>query len=232
MNTSRNRSGQPLRWKSALAVLELILFGAAAAQSVDADAQRLHREMKGRWKSIACELRPQSGKPGEPVQSSWVTRDFTFDGLGYFKATIVVYADLYCEAPMSEFNFSGHAEIGGVSRAAPGAREITYVLDESLSLTPRSQEVVGMLSQLPPQACGDEPYRLNVAQSLFRKPCVMLNNIKAGQVVKDHDLIYLHGKGRYQMLYMGAKHVDGSGFYQPENRPKSGLQVPLTRVSR
>lgn len=215
----------------ATTVLTLVSASFANAQSsTDHDAIKLQHQMKGHWKSIACELRPQSGKPGEPVQSSWVTRDFTFDGTGKFKATIVVFADQFCEVPMNEFNFSGHAEIGGTSRAAPGAREITYVLGESLTITPRAQMVVDMMGQLPPKACGDEPYKLNTAQSILKKSCVLLNNIDSGQVVKDHDLIYLHGQGRYQMLFMGAKHVDGSGFYKPENRPKSGLQVPMARV--
>ncbi len=191
----------------------------------------LHVAMKGHWKSIACELRPQAApNPGEPVQSSWVTRDFRFDGTGRFKATIITYGDEFCEVPLNEFNFSGHAELGGASRAAKGAREITYVLDESLSITPRSPMVVDMMAKLPPKACGDEPYRLDQAQSILRKSCVLLNNIDSGQVVKDHDLVYLHGSGRYQMLFMGAKHVNGSGFYKPENRPKSGLQVPLMRT--
>lgn len=217
----------------AIAAVALTNFATAHAQSAtDKDAHLLQHQMKGHWKSIACELRPQSGKPGEPVQSSWVTRDFTFDGTGKFKATIVTYADQFCGVPMNEFNFSGHAEMGGTSRAAAGAREITYVLDESLNITPRAQMVVDMMAQLPPKACGDEPYRLNVAQSILKKSCVLLNNIDSGQVVKDHDLIYLHGQGRYQMLFMGAKHVDGSGFYKPENRPKSGLQVPLVRVGK
>jgi hypothetical protein len=206
----------------------LVLCAAQAQSSADAD---LHQQMKGRWKSIACELRPQSGKPGEPVQSSWVTRDFTFDGTGQFKATIVVYMDPFCEVPMNEFNFSGHAELGRASRAAPGAHDITYILDQSLSIIPRSQAVVDMMGQLPPKACGDEPYRLNVPQSILKKSCVLLNNIDSGQVVRDHDLIYLHGSGRGQMLFMGAKHVDGSGFYKPENRPQSGLQVPMIRAA-
>ncbi|TDM08834.1 MAG: hypothetical protein C4K60_05520 [Ideonella sp. MAG2] len=60
-------------------------ISAAYAQSAnDKDALQLQGNMKGRWKSIACELRPQSAKPGEPVQASWVTRDFTFDGTGKF----------------------------------------------------------------------------------------------------------------------------------------------------
>ena len=200
------------------------------AATPSTEAARMQSAMKGHWVSVACELRPQQGKPGEPVGSSWVKRDFTFDGAGKFKATITIFADMYCEAPMNEFNFSGHTEFGGPSKAAPGAIEITYLLDESLTITPRMQGVVDMMATLPPKACGDEPYKLNVAQSILKKSCVLLNNIDSGQVVKDHDLIYLHGQGRYQMLFMGAKHVDGSGFYKPEDRPNSGLQVPMVRV--
>lgn len=219
-----------IRTLTALVVALASSISTHAQSATDKDAMNLQHQMKGHWRSVACELRPQAGKPGEPVQSSWVSRDFTFDGRGGFKATIVTFADQFCEMPMNEFNFSGHAEIGGASRAAPGAREITYVLDESLTITPRAHMVVDMMAQLPPKACGDEPYRLNTPQSILRKSCILLNNIDSGQVVKDHDLIYLHGQGRYQMLFMGAKHVDGSGFYKPENRPKSGLQVPMVRV--
>lgn len=199
----------------------------AASTSLDKEAQALQSTMKGHWKSISCELRPQKGTNGQAVQSSWVTRDFTFDGTGKFKATIITYVDQFCEQPMNEFNFSGHTKIGDINRAAAGARDITYILDETLSITPRSPIVVDMMTKLPPKACGDEPYQLNVAQSIFKKPCVLLNNIDSGQVVKDYDLIYLHDNN---LLFMGAKHVDGSGFYKPENRPKSGLQVPMIRV--
>lgn len=198
------------------------------ANSTSNEDAKIQKTMKGHWKSIACELRPQAGKEGEAVKSSWVTRDFTFDGTGKFNATIITFLDQFCEQPMNEFNFSGHAKLGGASRAAMGAREITYVLDESLSITPRAQIVVDMMAKLPPKACGDEPYQLNVAQSVLKKPCVLLNNIDSGQIVKDYDLIYLHGN---DLLFMGAKHVNGSGFYKPENRPKSGLQVPMIRVN-
>lgn len=222
-----------LRTQSSSLLAASILLASVAQAATPTEGDRLHSAMKGRWNSVACELRPQAAqRPGDPVQPSWVTRDFTFDGHGGFSATIVVYADMHCEQPMNEFNFSGHAELGGPSRAARGAREITYVLDRSLSITPRSQLVVDMMAKLPGGACGDEPYRLNVAQSILRKPCILLNNIDSGQVVKDHDLIYLHGSGRQQLLFMGAKHVDGSGFYKPENRPQSGLQVPLIRAGQ
>ena len=50
-------------------------------------------------------------------------------------------------------------------------------------------------------------------------------NIVDGQIVSDYDLIYF----KNGMLFMGAKHVDGTPFDKPENRPHQ-LQIPLERV--
>jgi hypothetical protein len=51
-------------------------------------------------------------------------------------------------------------------------------------------------------------------------------NIAAGQIVADYDLISLtHG-----LLFMGAKHVDGTPFDRPERRPRQ-LQIPLRRAN-
>jgi hypothetical protein len=50
-------------------------------------------------------------------------------------------------------------------------------------------------------------------------------NIKEGQIAADYDLIYF----KNGLLFMGAKHVDGTPFDQPERRPHQ-LQVPLQKV--
>ena len=89
-----------------------------------------------------------------------------------------------------------------------------------------SQAAVDQMNSLPPGACGDKKYEINVKQSIFKKACALFN-IKSGEIVKDHDLIYLYGFNK--LLFMGAKHVDGKGFYTEDLRPKGGLQIPLVK---
>ena len=50
-------------------------------------------------------------------------------------------------------------------------------------------------------------------------------HIEEGQIVGDYDLIYF----KHGLLFMGAKHVDGTPFDKVENRPHQ-LQIPLERV--
>jgi hypothetical protein len=53
-------------------------------------------------------------------------------------------------------------------------------------------------------------------------------NIAAGQIVSDYDLIHFnHG-----LLFMGAKHVDGTPFDRPEQRPTSSRSLSGARTFR
>ena len=45
-----------------------------------------------------------------------------------------------------------------------------------------------------------------------------------GQIFAEHDLIYMH----QDMMFWGARNVDGRGFDKEENRP-TNLQIPLVR---
>lgn len=190
-------------------------------------SKNMHKDIKGRWVSISCELRPREvrGKGGIP-ESFWLTREFTFDGADNFTGLIKSYADPECKIPVTDFYFAGHLEWKGNHPVANGAEKVDYVLDREFSITPRAAQFADQLNQLPPGACGSEKWEPGKTQSLLKKPCVLFN-IKAGELVKDFDLVYLYGYNN--LLFMGAKHVNGQGFYEEKLRPTGGLQVPLVR---
>lgn len=85
------------------------------------------------------------------------------------------------------------------------------------------------MSQLPEGACGEGPFELGQVRDVLGQPCVLLNFVEGSDVVVDHDFLYIRADTP-NMLFMGGKHVDGAGFYIPENRPIVGLQQPLIRV--
>ena len=206
---------------------------AASAALTAAVATPLHAEgadialadaMRGHWRSIACELRPLPYAEGETVTPFHLTREFRYDD-DRFEGTIVSYADPLCETPLVAYRFEGHLVSHGPSPAADGAEQIDYVLDRALHLTPLAAPFAEQLDALPPGSCGTEPWEVGVEQSIAETGCPVLN-LAAGEVYVDHDIVHVVD----DMLFFGAKPVDGSNFDSPEARPVQ-LQVPLERVA-
>ncbi|MBU6141487.1 MAG: hypothetical protein KGP29_08060 [Proteobacteria bacterium] len=155
--------------------------------------KRVSNHIKGKWVSISCELRPRENRgSGGTVESFWLKREFVFDGKDGFKGIIKGYADPLCEIPVQDFEFEGHLIWRGPHPVAKEAQSVDYELSKEFAIIPRSQAAVDQMNSLPVGACGDKKYELNVRQSIFKKPCALFN-IKSGEVVKDHDLIYLYG---------------------------------------
>jgi len=188
----------------------------------------LKERIVGRWVSISCELRPTANPDGAPTPT-YLTRDFTYDASGGFSASITVYADPACLAPTIVYDFSGEIVWHGPNPAADGAYSQDYVLNETLSLTPLAAPMVDRLNALPAGACGTGRFALEVAKDILGQPCVLLRFAEGSDYVIDHDLLYVR-PDTPNMLFMGGKHVDGTGFYVAENRPVVGLQQPLIKV--
>ena len=178
----------------------------------------------GSWQSISVELRPSEDRTGSgkvlPVR---LTRRFDYLPDDRFVGTIRMFADNYGQAPLMEFEFKGRLVWGGPHPIADGAYKVDYVLDEGFGVTPLHEGAASMLNRnrpngLPPFAVGQKADILRQAFPMF--------NIAAGQVVTDYDLIYF----RNGMLFMGAKHVDGTPFDEPDRRPHQ-LQIPLARLN-
>jgi len=177
----------------------------------------------GAWSSLSVELRPNEDRTGAgQVTPNYLRRRFTYLSADQFVGVITLYADNYGQLPLLEFEFKGHLRWGAPHPIAPGAWEIDYVLDESFGVTPLNPNAAAMLNQVP--APGLAPFEAGVKQDILQKAFPMFN-VAAGQIVADYDLIYFsHG-----MLFMGAKHVDGTPFDRPERRPHQ-LQIPLLRL--
>ena len=134
-----------------------------------------------------------------------------------------MYADDYGALDLLRFEFRGHLRWGDPHPIAEGAFVIDYVLDDGFVVTPLAPAAADMLNAAPVE--GLQPFVADQSQDILGKPFPLFG-IEAGQTLVDHDLIYFHSG----LLFMGAKHVDGTPFDQPDRRPHQ-LQVPLMRVA-
>jgi hypothetical protein len=177
----------------------------------------------GSWESLSVELRPNEDRIGAgKVTPNYLKRRFTYLNKDQFVGVITLYADNYGQFPLMEFEFKGSLRWGSAHPIAEGAWEIDYVLDAGFGVTPMHADAAAMLNQVPVE--GLIPFAVGVKQDILQKAFPMFNVI-AGQIVADYDLIYFsHG-----LLFMGAKHVDGTPFDRVENRPHQ-LQIPLQKV--
>ncbi len=213
--------------KRLLITAAVSLSGLPAA--ADPLLEGLQERIVGTWTSITCEIRPSPDPAGGAPTPTYLTRDFTYDADGGFAANITVYADAACEIPAVAYDFAGELAWHGPNPAAEGAWSQDYVLNRQLELTLLAPPMVEQMNQLPEGACGDGPFELNAVRDILGQPCALLNFVEGSDIVVDHDFLYVR-EDTPNMLFMGGKHVDGTGFYYPENRPTVGLQQPLIRV--
>lgn len=177
----------------------------------------------GEWESISVELRPTEDRTGSGVvQPTYLRRNFKYLSKDKFIGTITMYVDNYGQLPLLEFEFKGELKWGDKHPIADGAWKIDYVLNEGFGVTPLNDQAAAMLNQALPT--GMTAFEANIKKDILQKAFPMFH-IEDGQVVSDYDLIYF----KNGMLFMGAKHVDGTPFDKSENRPHQ-LQIPLVRV--
>lgn len=178
----------------------------------------------GEWKSISVELRPTEDRTGSgTIEPTFLKRNFKFLPDDNFIGTITLFGDNYGEIPLMEFEFIGDLVWGEKHPIADGAWKIDYVLNKGFGVTPLNEQTAAILNQGLPH--GMEPFESGIKKDILKKAFPMFS-IVDGQVVSDYDLIYF----KNDMLFMGAKHVDGTPFDKLENRPHQ-LQIPLERVS-
>lgn len=201
------------------------------AHAADTSLEGLQKRIVGNWKSISCELRPQPNPMDAKAapSSTFLKRDFTYKADGGFDAVITVFADGNCSTPLASYDFSGDLVWHGENPAAEGAWSQDYVLNKKLELTVLAPPMAEQLNQLPEGACGEGQFVTGETRDILGKPCVLLKFVEGSEFVIDHDFLYVR-EDTPNMLFMGGKHVDGTGFYYPENRPVVGLQQPLIRT--
>ena len=177
----------------------------------------------GEWESLSIELRPTEDRTGSgQIQPTFLKRNFNFLPEDKFIGTISLFGDNYGNLPLMEFEFKGQLNWGEKHPIADGAWNIDYVLNEGFAVTPLHEQAASMLNAGLPE--GMTPFAVNDKKDILGKAFPMFNIIE-GQIVTDYDLIYF----KNGLLFMGAKHVDGTPFDKAENRPHQ-LQIPLERV--
>ena len=177
----------------------------------------------GKWESISVELRPTEDRAGTgQIQPTYLRRKFHYLEGNKFVGTITLFGDNYGALPLMEFEFKGNLKWGKAHPIADGAWNIDYILDEGFGVTPLNPQSAEMLNAALPT--GMSPFENGVKKDILGKSFPMFHIVE-GQIVSDYDLIYF----KNGLLFMGAKHVDGTPFDKPENRPHQ-LQIPLVKV--
>ena len=128
------------------------------------------------------------------------------------------------------YDFAGEVIWHDANPAVEGAWSQDYLLNRRLELTVLAPPMADQLNQLPDGACGNGAFVVGEPRDILGQPCALLRFVEGSEFVTDHDFLYVR-EDTPNMLFMGGKHVDGTGFYYPENRPTVGLQQPMIRVN-
>ena len=217
--------------QTSLLILALAGSGEAAAQSsntqakansMELDVTGLKQALLGDWESIAPEVRPSAAKNTDgTLKPFYLKRAFKYLPSDRFELDIVNSADPYGAVPLARIRIGGHMQWQGAHPIAPGAQKVDFVADEAYEVTPLAQGFADVLNKVA--AAGYAPWAVNAPQSIFGKSFVPFG-LKEGTNFMEYDLVYLRG----DLLFWGARNIDGRGFDTEQNRP-TNLQIPLVR---
>lgn len=184
--------------------------------------ESIKQSIQGDWISIAPELRPSAIKgPDGTIKPFYLTRAFRYAPDDTFTLVITNLADAYGATPLARLALEGHVVWQGDHPIASGAQKVHFIADTAYDVTPLSAGFADLLNRLAQP--GFDVWEVNQPQSILGKAFVPFG-LAAGQLFGEYDLMYVSN----QLLFWGARHVDGRGFDIEENRP-TNLQVPLVR---
>jgi hypothetical protein len=212
-------------------VLLLVMTGGAAAQvpgnqskasGMEADVTKIKQAMLGNWESIAPEVRPSATKNADgSLKPFYLKRAFKYLPSDRFELEILNSADPNGAVPLARIKIVGHMLWQGPHPIAPGAQKVDFIADEAYEVTPLAQGFAEVLNKVA--SAGYSPWAVNAPQSIFGKTFVPFG-LKEGTNFMEYDLVYLRG----DLLFWGARNIDGRGFDTEQNRP-TNLQIPLIR---
>ncbi|PZV40116.1 hypothetical protein [Mesorhizobium kowhaii] len=183
---------------------------------------KLKQALLGEWVSFAPEVRPSAAKnPDGTLKPFYLSREFKASPGDAFELTIVSYADPYGKAPLARIYIKGHMAWQGDHPIAAGAQKVDFTADMAYEVTPLLQGFVDVLNKVAVD--GYVPWEVGKTQSIFGKTFVPFG-LAAGTNFKEYDLVYI----THDLLFWGARNIDGRGFDTEENRP-TNLQIPLVR---
>ena len=175
----------------------------------------------GHWESIAPEIRPSSAKNSDgTLKPFYLTRSFTYYPEDRFELIVTNNADPYGKTPLCKMVIEGHIEWLGEHPIAPGAVKVNFSADEEYTVMPLLQPFADMLNKY---TTGFNEWKVSEPQSIFKKVFIPFG-LFAGQIFMEYDLIYILGN----MMFWGARNIDGRGFDTEENRP-TNLQIPMIK---
>ena len=184
--------------------------------------EQTRQALLGDWTSIAPEVRPSAAKNADgTLKPFYLKRDFKALPGDRFELAIVNVADANGAVPLARILIQGHMFWRGAHPIAAGAQKFDFVSDEAYEVTPRVQGFADLLNQVASQ--GYAKWEIGGTQSVFGKSFAPFGLV-AGRHFMEYDLVYLRG----DMLFWGARHIDGRGFDSEQNRP-THLQIPLVR---
>ena len=96
-----------------------------------------------------------------------------------------------------------------------------FVADEDYQVTPLAQPFADILNRVANS--GYAKWEVGAAQTVFGKSFAPFGLVE-GRHFMEYDLVYLN----HDMLFWGARNIDGRGFDTEANRP-TNLQIPLAR---
>ena len=176
----------------------------------------------GEWASIAPEVRPGNSRNEDgSVKPFYLSRRFTYQINDTFTLEIINFADAYGKVPLAKLLIKGHVQWQGEHPIAKGAQKVDFSADEVYEVTPLHLGFVNILNQFA--RAGFDTWVINDTQTILSKAFPPFG-LAEGQLFKEYDLIYVLN----DMLFWGARHVDGRGFDTQENRP-TNLQIPMIR---
>ena len=176
----------------------------------------------GDWTSIAPEVRPSAAKnPDGTLKPFYLTRSFKYAAGGRFELEIVNSADANGKVPLARIFIRGHMLWRGPHPIAAGAQKVDFVADEGYEVTPLIQGFADVLNQVAGK--GYDAWKVGGTQSVFGKSFAPFGLVE-GRNFMEFDLVYLS----HDLLFWGARNIDGRGFDKEENRP-TNLQIPLIR---
>jgi len=216
---------------SLLFLLVMGAFGGATAQSasnqprasgMETDVTKIKEAMLGDWESIAPEVRPSASKnPDGSLKPFYLKRTFKYLPTDRFEVEIINSADPFGAVPLARIKIGGHMLWRGQHPITPGAQKVDFVADEIYEVTPLAQGFADVLNKVA--SAGYAPWAVDAPQSIFGKTFAPFG-LKEGTNFMEYDLIYLRG----DLLFWGARNIDGRGFDTEQNRP-TNLQIPLIR---
>ncbi len=183
-------------------------------------AKDSRESLLGGWTSIAPEVRPSRGPDGA-IRPFYLSREFTYEADDAFELAILNHADAFGRASLAKILIRGHVFWRGEHPIAAGAHQVDFVADVAYEVTPLHEGFANVLNQLAAQ--GYQKWQVGQTQSIFGKTFAPFR-LEAGKNFMEFDLIHLDR----DLMFWGARHVDGRGFDSEENRP-TNLQIPLRR---